>query len=249
MFEELRERVAVVTGGGRGIGKAIAHCLSKHGARSIVADIDLDAAQATARSIAASGGAAEARPLDVGDPAMITAFVKAALDAHGHLDILVNNAGIVSRVNAAELSVDLWDRTLDVNLRGAFLLTREILPVMQRQKSGAIVNVSSLAGLNGGIAVGPDYVASKAGLIGLTRHFARLAASSGVRVNALCPGIIGSEATTRLGEAKMEELRKIIPLGRIGSVEEVAKVVLFLASDMSSYITGETVIVTGGIFA
>ncbi len=128
-------------------------------------------------------------------------------------------------------------------------MTRAVFPAMLAQRSGSVVNMSSLAGLQGGIAVGPDYVASKAGLIGLTRHFALLGAPANVRVNAICPGIIDSEVTTSLGPQEVNRLREMAPLARIGTMDEVAKVALFLASDMSSYVTGEAICVTGGILA
>jgi len=247
MFEELRNRVAIVTGAGGGIGQAIANTLASQGARVILADIDVDAAQAVADRISGGGHSAEARRLDVGSPDAIAEFVGGVARSWGRVDILINNAGIVSRSRAADLLVDDWDRTLDVNLRGAFLLSREVFAGMRERRLGAIVNISSLAALNGGLAVGPDYVASKAGLIGLTRHFARLGAPHGIRANAVCPGIIDTKQTRVLDDDALASLTNQIPLGRLGSVDEVAMVVLFLVSDMASYVTGEAITVTGGI--
>ena len=163
------------------------------------------------------------------------------------MDILANNAGIVSRKAIDNLSAEEWDKTLQVNLRGAFLMNQAVLPGMKNRKRGAIVNMSSLAALNGGLAVGADYVASKAGIIGLTRHLARAGAPFGVRANAVCPGIIATRVTTLLDETRQKDLCAQIPMGRFGSTEEVASVVLFLISDMASYVTGEIVTVTGGI--
>lgn len=249
MFEELEGRVAVVTGAARGIGRAIATTLAACKSKVILADVDADAAARAAEEIQNAGGLADARHLDVSDCREIAECASELEASFGRVDILINNAGVVSRASAAELSVHDWERTLNVNLRGAFLLTRELFPGMLERRSGAVVNISSLAALNGGIAVGPDYVASKAGLIGLTRHFARLGAPCGVRVNAVCPGIIDTHATTALGESQVLALQEQIPMGRLGSPGEVANVVLFLVSDMASYVSGVTINVSGGIIA
>jgi len=249
MYEELDGRVAIVTGAGCGIGRAIAKRLSAHNARMILADIDLDRVRITAEEIGNAGGHAEAYRLDVGDPDRIVRFIEQVTASFGRVDILVNNAGVVSRTSAVELSLEDWNHTLNVNLRGAFLLTRETFVGMQQRRRGAVVNISSLSALNGGIAVGPDYVASKAGLIGLTRHFARLGAPCGIRVNAVCPGIIDTRQTTALDERTLDGLKKQVPMGRFGSPDEVARVALFLVSAMASYVTGEVIAVTGGIIA
>ena len=247
VFDEMKGRVGLVTGAARGIGRAVADALASVGARVLVADVDREGAVAAADAIRAGGGAAEAFHLDVGDPAAIRDFAGEVESSYGAVDILVNHAGVVSRAGALELSVENWDRTLDVNLRGAFLLTRELFPGMMERGRGAVVNVSSMAALSGGLAVGPDYVASKAGLLGLTRHFARLGAARGVRANAVCPGIIETGATAAAGEEKVRELVAGIPMGRLGSPGEVASVVLFLASDMASYVSGVAIVVSGGI--
>ena len=249
MFEELAAHVAVVTGAGRGIGRAIARTLSAYGAQVILADIDAAAAETAAAEIRDAGGRAAVRALDVGDCGAIVDFAEELQASFGRVDVLVNNAGVVSRATAAELSLEDWDLSVDVNLRGAFFLTREIFSGMLERRQGAVVNISSLAALNGGIAVGPDYVASKAGLLGLTRHFARIGAPSGVRVNAVCPGIIGTKVTTALSKSEIQGLTNQIPMGRLGSPEEVANVVLFLVSDMASYVSGVALSVNGGIIA
>ena len=246
MFEELNGRAAVVTGAAQGIGRAIADTLCALGTRTALADLDFPKAELSAREIQASGGDVRPLKLDVADAEQVTQLVRDVEESWGAVDILVNNAGVVSRRAIPDLSPDEWDRTLEVNLRGAFLMSQAVLPGMKHRRRGAIVNISSLAALNGGLAVGADYVASKAGLLGLTRHFARAGAPFGVRANAVCPGIIATRATTILDEARQEDLRARIPMGRFGSAEEVASVVLFLASDMASYVTGEVIAVTGG---
>ena len=247
MFEELNRQVALVTGAAQGIGRAIAEALSAVGVRTVLADLDLARAESAAEEIKAAGADARVVELDVADADAVKRTVCDIEASSGAVDILVNNAGVVSRKDIAEVSPQDWDRTLDVNLRGAFLMSQAALPGMQQRRRGAIVNVSSLAALNGGIAVGADYVASKAGLVGLTRHFAHAGAPFGVRVNAVCPGIIATRATNGLDTAKQEDLRKRIPMQRFGSAAEVAAVVLFLVSDMASYVTGEAITVTGGV--
>ena len=212
-----------------------------------LADLDFPKAELSAREIQAAGGDARPFKLDVAEAEQVTQLVREVEESWGTVDILVNNAGIVSRREIPDLSPSEWDRTLEVNLRGSFLMSQAVLPGMQHRRRGAIVNISSLAALNGGLAVGADYVASKAGLLGLTRHFAQAGAPFGVRANAVCPGIIATRATTRLDEARQEYLRARIPMGRFGSAEEVASIVLFLVSDMASYVTGEVIAVTGGI--
>ena len=247
MFEELSGRVAVVTGAAQGIGRAIADTLCALGTRTAMADLDFPKAEVSAREIRASGWDARAFQLDVADAEAVTQVVRDVEESWGAVDILVNNAGVVSRRAIPDLSLGEWDRTLEVNLRGAFLMSQAVLPEMKHRKRGAIVNISSVAAIGGGLAVGADYVASKAGLLGLTRHFARAGAPFGVRANAVCPGIIATRATTLLDEARQEDLHAQIPMGRFGSAEEVASVVLFLVSDMASYVTGEVIAVTGGI--
>jgi len=247
VFENLNGRVAVVTGAAQGIGRAIADALCASGTRTALADLDFPKAELSARQMQASGGDVRPFNLDVSSADQVTQLVRDVEDLWGAVDILVNNAGIVGRRAIPELSADEWDKTLDVNLRGTFLMSQAVLPGMKHRRCGAIVNISSLSALNGGLGVGADYVASKAGLIGLTRHFSRAGAPFGVRANAVCPGIISTRVTTSLDEARQEALRAQIPMRRFGSAEEVASVVLFLVSDMASYVTGEVIAITGGI--
>ena len=247
MFENLGNQTAIVTGAAQGIGYAIARTLCVHGMRVAIADLDLSKAESAAKEIQASGGDARAFQVDVSDEEQVKRVVNDIENLWGSVDILVNNAGIVGRKAIDDLSTGEWDKTLQINLRGAFLMSQAVLPGMKDRKHGAIVNMSSLAALNGGLAVGADYVASKAGIIGLTRHLARVGAPFGVRANAVCPGIIATRVTTLLDEARQKDLCAQIPMGRFGSAEEVASVVLFLVSDMASYVTGETITVTGGL--
>lgn len=247
MFGSLKNQVALVTGGAQGIGYAVAEALAARGMRVALADLDPSKAESSAAELQASAGEVRPFQVDVADADQVRALVHDVEELWDGVDCLVNNAGIVSRRSVDVLSPEEWDRTLEVNLRGTFLMSQAVLQGMQRRRRGAIVNLSSLSALNGGLAVGADYVASKAGIIGLTRHFARAGAPSGVRVNAVCPGVIATRVTTLLDEDRQKELCAQIPLGRFGSAEEVASVVLFLVSDMASYVTGEVVTVTGGL--
>jgi len=247
VFDSMKNQAALVTGAAQGIGCAIAKMLCANGMRVALADLDLSKAKSAAKEIKASGGEARAFEVDVSNEEQVKRVVDDIETLWGSVDILVNNAGIVSRKAIDNLSAEEWDKTLQVNLRGAFLMSQAVLPGMKNRKRGAIVNMSSLAALNGGLAVGADYVASKAGIIGLTRHLARAGAPFGVRANAVCPGIIATRVTTLLDETRQKDLCAQIPMGRFGSTEEVASVVLFLISDMASYVTGEIVTVTGGI--
>jgi len=247
VFDSMKNQAALVTGAAQGIGCGIAKMLCANGMRVALTDLDLSKAKSAAKEIKASGGEARAFEVDVSNEEQVKRVVDDIETLWGSVDILVNNAGIVSRKAIDNLSAEEWDKTLQVNLRGAFLMSQAVLPGMKNRKRGAIVNMSSLAALNGGLAVGADYVASKAGIIGLTRHLARAGAPFGVRANAVCPGIIATRVTTLLDETRQKDLCAQIPMGRFGSTEEVASVVLFLISDMASYVTGEIVTVTGGI--
>ncbi|HEX2656784.1 MAG TPA: 3-oxoacyl-ACP reductase FabG [Polyangia bacterium] len=248
-MRDLEGKVALVTGASRGIGRAIAVALGARGARVVVNYASQEAAAAeTAAAVAAAGGTAATKRFDVSDAAAVDAAVK-EIAAEGGLHILVNNAGIA--VNALTLGAKDadWKRALDVNLTGAFYCARAALrPLMKAKEAGRIINITSITAETGSAGQAP-YVAAKAGLIGLTKTWAREYASRGITVNAVSPGYIDTEMTAKdLPPDRREELLKSIPLGRVGSPEDVAAAVAFLASPAASYITGEVLRVNGGLF-
>ena len=243
MTAELSGKVALVTGGARGIGYAIAERFYEAGAH--VAVTDLNGAPEAAGQL--TGGAkAFGVASDVGDMAQLEAAVTAVEGALGPIDILVNNAGITRDNLLMRMSEDDWDLVLKVNLRGTFNATKLISRGMMKRRSGRIINVASVVGIMGN-AGQANYAASKAGVIGFTKSMARELASRSVLVNAIAPGFIDTEMTKGLPEKVQEELRKQIPMGRLGAPDDVAKAALFLASDLADYITGQVVVVDGGM--
>ncbi len=249
-MRDLEGRVALVTGGSRGIGRAIAVALGARGARVVVNyTADETAANETAAAVAAAGGAAVLRRFDVSDARAVDEAVKDIAATEGGLHILVNNAGIaVNGLTLGAKDAD-WKRSLDVNLSGAFYCTRAALrSLMKAKETGRIINITSITAETGSAGQAP-YVAAKAGLIGLTKTWAREYASRGLTVNAVSPGFIETDMTAKdLPAERREELVKSIPLARIGRPEDVAAAVAFLASPAAAYITGEVLRVNGGLF-
>jgi 3-oxoacyl-[acyl-carrier protein] reductase len=245
---DLSGKVALVTGGSRGIGRAIAVLLASRGARVVLSYAGNEAAAAeTVKAISEAGGAAQAVRFDVADSAACSAAVEAIVKEHGRLDVLVNNAGVAIDGLVMRFKDEDWDKTLDTNLKGAFSLIRAVSRPMMKQKGGAIINLTSIVGEmgNGGQSA---YAASKAGLIGLTKSMARELSSRNIRVNAVSPGFIATDMTANIPEAARATMLGAIPLGRLGEAAEVAKAVVFLASDDASYITGEVLKVNGGMY-
>lgn len=238
-------KVVLVTGGSRGIGRACAIAFGKAGATVVLSYAGNDAAAAEA--VAASGPTARSMKFDVADTAACAAAVDEVVKGAGRLDVLVNNAGIAIDGLAVRVKDDDWDRTLDTNLKGAFALCRAAARPMMKQRSGAIVNLTSVVGEMGNVGQAA-YAASKAGLIGLTKSLARELASRNVRVNAVSPGFIDTDMTSGLSEELKAKMTEAIPLGRLGTADEVAKAVLFLASDAASYVTGEVLRINGGMY-
>jgi 3-oxoacyl-[acyl-carrier protein] reductase len=239
-------RVALVTGASRGIGRAIALRLAAEGA-AVVAAARGDNAAPVAGEIVAAGGRAEAAAVDVTDPASVERAVSGALERYGRIDILVNNAGITRDQLLLRMKRDDWDAVLATNLTAAFTCAQAVLKPMIRQRAGRIVNITSVVGQAGNPGQA-NYAASKAGLIGLTKALALEVASRHITVNAVEPGLIDTDMTRRLGEAAHTNWAERIPLARLGTADDVAHAVLFLASDEAAYITGHVLAVNGGMY-
>jgi 3-oxoacyl-[acyl-carrier protein] reductase len=238
-------RRAVVTGGAQGIGYAIAEALGRAGASVVIGDINADGAAEAVRQLAAAGVAAAHRRCDVTDEDEVAALVAHCTDQFGPVDVMVNNAGVTRDATLRKMAVSDFRSVLDVHLTGAWNGTRHAAEVMREHGGGSIVNISSIAGKVGNFGQ-TNYSAAKAGLIGLTKASAKELARSGVRVNAVQPGLIRTAMTEAMPAAAWETKLTEIPMGRAGEPAEVAQVVLFLASDMASYLTGTVVEVTGG---
>jgi 3-oxoacyl-[acyl-carrier protein] reductase len=245
MFE-LTGKIALVTGASRGIGKAIALKLAETGAQVVCVSRSEEALKQTVAEITAQGGQATYEVCDISKSDTIQNLVKTTLDHWGRIDILVNNAGITRDNLLMRMSVDDWQTVLDVNLSGAFHAIKAVTRPMLRQRFGRIINISSVVGLTGN-AGQANYAASKAGLMGLTKATAKELASKGVTVNCIAPGYIETDMTADLSEEVKENLRKQIPLGRIGQPDDVGTLVVFLASEEAGYITGQTIAIDGGM--
>jgi 3-oxoacyl-[acyl-carrier protein] reductase len=245
----LAGKVAVVTGAARGIGKAVATHLASEGATVVIADINAKAAGETAAELEAAGRTAMGCPLDVTNPAQVAAMVEAVLARYGRIDILVNNAGITRDALILRMKEEEWDQVLSVNLDGAFHCARAVLrPMLKQKQGGRIINIASVVGSMGN-AGQANYVASKAGLIGLTKALAREVASRSITVNAVSPGFIETEMTAGLPDNAKQAYLSQIPLARFGTAAEVAAAVGFLASEGAGYITGQVIHVNGGMWS
>ena len=240
-------QVALVTGAGRGIGHAIALRLGSEGARVACVSRSSENAKRTSDELNATrSDSAKPYSVDVSDHAAVEKTGAEILEEFGRVDILVNNAGVTRDGLAMRMSLEDWDSVINTNLRGAFSFTQSIIRAMIKQRSGRIINISSVIGLMGN-AGQTNYAASKAGLIGLTKSLARELASRGITVNAIAPGYISTDMTNALSEEIQKSIQDKIPLKRVGSPEEIAAAVAFLASPEAGYITGQTLCVDGGI--
>ena len=239
----LAGRTALVTGAGRGIGRAIGRRLAGLGARVALGDLDATALDETARSIQEQGGEAVPCAFDVSD----AAAVRAAFARIGPIQILVNNAGICPMTPPDEIGETEWDRVLAVNLKGAFLCTQAALPGLRAAGWGRVINLASVAGQMGGVAVGVHYSASKGGLLAMTKTFARILAPYGVTVNAIAPSTVETDLVAGWSEPVREEIRAKMPLGRFIQPEEIAAAVAFLCSPAADVITGATIDVNSGL--
>lgn len=247
-MSEFQGKIALVTGAGRGIGRAIAQAFAAQGARVAANDISPVNLDETIAQITEAGGQAKAFVADVSKKMPVQTMIEEILDDWGRIDILVNNAGVEPHAPLLELDEWDWRRTIDVNLGGPFLTMQSVGRVMREQGAGVMVNIGSIAGRAHGLKDRSAYVASKMGLIGLTREAARELAEYGIRVNAVCPGVIETEMTAALrqNEAMVKKWLEDIPQARLGKPDEVTGVVLFLCSEAASYLTGQAINVDGG---
>lgn len=242
----LDQQIAVVTGAGRGIGRAIALKFADEGADVVCVSRTVENSQKVADEVKARGRRAWAVAVDVADAAGVTAAAEQILKEAGRVDILVNNAGVTRDNLLMRMSEEEWDTVLNTNLRGAFVLTKAFTRSFLKQRSGRVINLASVVGLMGN-AGQANYAASKAGLIGFTKSVAREFASRGITVNAIAPGFVETDMTAVLKEEIKMELMKRIPLGSLGSVEDIAGAALYLASPAARYVTGQVLTVDGGM--
>ncbi len=246
---KLEGQVALITGAGRagkGIGRAIALRLAGEGAKIVIVDYVAEAAEAVAKEVEQMGGEALALQANVADASDVERMVQAAVDRFSKIDILINNAGITRDNLLVRMSEAEWDAVLDTNLKGVFNCTKAVAKLMMRQRTGKIVNMSSVMGIVGNVGQA-NYSASKGGVIAFTKSVAKELGSRGINVNAVAPGFIQTAMTEEMPEDARKGIEDRIPLRRLGTPEDVAEVVLFLCSDASSYITGQVIAVDGGL--
>jgi len=243
---KLKDRVAIVTGGARGIGREIALTLAREGASIVICDVNEEALSLAKAEIEAISRQCMVSVVDVGDYASCEEMANKTLDKFGKIDILINNAGITRDSLLMRMKEEDWDAVLRVNLKGAFNFTKAVCRAMIKQRYGKVVNIASIIGIMGN-AGQANYAASKAGLIGLTKSSAKELASRGINVNAIAPGFIKTSMTDKLTDEQKEGMLKLIPLNSLGSPSDVANLALFLVSDSASYITGEVIKVDGGM--
>ena len=244
----LENKIAVVTGAGRGIGHAIALRLARFGAHVVVSDIDVEGTNACARQVEELGRQSMAISANVADEEQVRNLIGQAVERFRRVDILVNNAGVVSTGPVTETSCEMWDRTLAVNLKGVFLCSKAVFPHMMAQRDGTIINIASVAGKRGGGLHGNAcYAASKGGVIAFTKSIAREGGPYNIRVNAVAPALIETNMLRDLPTAQLASILESIPLRRMGKAEDVAAAVCFLASDAAAFMTGEIMDVDGGL--
>jgi 3-oxoacyl-[acyl-carrier protein] reductase len=241
----LKDKVSIITGAGRGIGQATALKFAREGARVVVSDVGQAAVDETVEKVRAEGGEALGFVVDVTSRAQIDAMVEATMARFGRIDVLVNNAGIVMDAQLRKMSDAAFDRVIDVNLKGTYNCARAVVDIMVEQGSGVILNASSIVGLYGNFGQ-TNYAASKFGVIGFAKTWARELGRKGIRVNAVCPGFIQTPIIASIPEKVLEGMRERVPLGRLGQPEDIANAYAFLASDEASYINGAVIEVGGG---
>lgn len=243
----LKDRVAIITGGARGIGKKISQTFLKEGASVYIFDVNEEEGARTAGELQpAYAGKVNFFKVDITDEKSVEQSIEKIIEAEGRIDILVNNAGITRDNLILRMSLEDWKKVIDINLTGAFICSKHAVKYMVKNRSGKIINISSIVGVHGN-AGQSNYSSSKAGIIGLTKTLARELAGRNILVNAIAPGYIETEMTEKLSDKIKEKLMEQIPTGRLGSVDDVAKTALFLASDDSNYITGTVINLDGGM--
>lgn len=244
--KRLNEKIAIVTGGSRGLGRAIALALAREGAEVIVCSRTVAANEETVSAIKAEGGSAHSFQVDVTDADSVSAFVKDVIERFERIDIFVNNAGVTADNLLLRLKEADWDKVIETNLKGTFNCMKAVARPMIKQRSGKIINMTSVVGMVGNPGQA-NYCASKAGVIGLSKSVARELASRNVTVNCVAPGLIRTDMTDSIADKAREQALALIPLGRMGEPEDIAEIVTFLASPASDYITGEVIRVDGGM--
>jgi len=247
MNNTFKNKTVIITGAGQGIGAEIAKIFASRGANVAINDVNHETANKTVEEITSLGGIAKFFPADVTNEQEINNMIKNIIETFGSLDILVNNAGIMATSKTDELSVENWDRTLAINLKGTFICCKAVLAEMKEKKSGKIINISSLAGESGGITVAVDYSASKAGVLALTKKLALEVAGFNINVNAIAPGTTQTPMIEAMSEEQRKTLSAKIPLQRFGLPKDIAYAACFLASEEASFITGATLDVNGGL--
>ena len=243
----LKEKVSIVTGGGQGLGRAIAIALAKRGCSIAICDLNLESATKVAQEISSMGRKALPLKVDVSKASEVQTMIDHVLKEFGRIDILVNNAGICKVVSIENMTEEDWDKVMAVNLKSVFLCSKAVMGIMTKQRWGRIVNLGSIAGKVGGIMTGANYSVSKAGVMCFTKALARELAPFGITVNAVAPGVIETQMTRDICQGDWNSYLKVIPLGTIGAPEDVANAVAFLVSDEAHYITGEILDVNGGM--
>ncbi|MFC1517087.1 3-oxoacyl-[acyl-carrier-protein] reductase [Candidatus Margulisiibacteriota bacterium] len=243
---ELKDKVAIVTGSARGIGKAIAARLAQAGAKVVITDVNVEQSEATAKEIAGLGVETLAIGCNVTKKAEVDNLMSKAKEKFGSIDIIVNNAGVTRDGLFVRMKEEDWDLVLNINLKGTFLCAQAAGAIMMKQKKGKIINIASVSGIFGN-AGQANYAASKAGVIGLTKVMARELAKRNINCNAIAPGFIKTDMTDKLSDDIKATVEKQIPLGKMGTVEDIANTALFLASEEANYITGQVLTVCGGL--
>jgi len=242
----LKDKVAIITGSGQGIGKATALLFAREGAAVIVAEYNKDTGEAVATKINEAGGEGRFVQVDIANRESVQALISDVLETNGNIDVLVNNAGVIKDNTLEKMTDEEFDRVISVNLRGTYICTKEAAEIMRKQGSGVILNAASVVALYGNFGQ-TNYVASKAGVIGMTKVWARELGKYGIRVNAVAPGFISTDMIKDIPENVIEMMLKKVPLRRMGQIEEVASVYAWLASDDASYVTGTVINVDGGV--